>query len=218
MGLIFRWSYGVKLLSASVAVEKDHDSVPSPQLEHARTSQEESVPFLSSIDEATPESSLDTAQPSPQNSHTNQPLVSPTDIVISISPTKPSKMSSRLSCDSTHSISSEAQLSPIISHSDGHLQPNLQRPIFHSFPNVREYWMQSNSSQRNSIATSYTSLNGSVVSFAEPDIPREQSRPRRTSNSRNRSSSRWMRKTKKLFRWLVVRPALRINQFMTPPL
>jgi len=218
MGLIFRWSYGVKLLSASVAVEEDHDSIHSPHLEHGRASQEESVPFLSSIDEATPESGLDNDQPSLQNSHTNRPFVSPTDIVISISPTKPSERPSRRSSDSTHSTSSEAQVSPTIGQSDGHLQPNLQRPIFHSFPNVREYWMQSISSKRNSIATSYTSLNGSVVSFAEPDIPREHSQPRRTSHSGNRSSSRWMRKTKKFFRWLVVRPALRINQFMTPPL
>ncbi|KAH9441107.1 hypothetical protein MJO29_015482 [Puccinia striiformis f. sp. tritici] len=215
MGLIFRWSYGVKLLSASVGTEDDQQSTHNEGLEEGGTpANEESVPFLNSIDGATPKSSLEAYRPSLEHPSTDQ-LVSPTQIVPSIAPHQPTK---RPSCISFNSIvtSSEAQPSPLIDQSDDHLQVHLQRPIFHSFPNVREYWAQSISSKRNSIATSYTSYNESVVSASETDISVEHHH-RRVSHHGNKFSH-VMRKTRKLFRLLVVRPALRINQFMSPPL
>ncbi|PLW54004.1 hypothetical protein PCANC_06850 [Puccinia coronata f. sp. avenae] len=225
MGLIFRWSYGVKLLSASVGTEgeeEDDDSVRTAQLEDGSPSRDqESVPFLTSIDGVTPKASLDLPRHSPQNSSSpdQQLIPGPHEIAISISPDKPTKSASRVSLDSTDSISPEDPLSPAMDHSDSHLQAHLRRPIFHSFPNVREYWLRSISSKRNSIATSCTSYNESVTSAAEQEAPNDQEpeRPRRLSHHGNRSSP-WMRKTKKIFRWLVVRPVLRINQFMTPPL
>ncbi|WAQ92308.1 hypothetical protein PtA15_16A214 [Puccinia triticina] len=211
MGLIFRWSYGVKLLSASVGTEDDHDSVHNEDVEDGSRSHEESVPFLTSIDRPTPKSSLDLdRQPTFQHSSSDQ-LVSPTDTNHPL----PSNLRPRLSLDSIDN-SSQAQPSPIIEQSEDHLQAHLQRPIFHSFPNVREYWMQSISSKRNSIATSYTSNNESIESISEQALPEER-RPRRLSHHGTRHSRR-MKTTRKLFRWLVFRPVLRINQFMTPPL
>ncbi|POW08960.1 hypothetical protein PSHT_09346 [Puccinia striiformis] len=207
--------YGVKLLSASVGTEDDQQSTHNEGLEEGGTpANEESVPFLNSIDGATPKSSLEAYRPSLEHPSTDQ-LVSPTQIVPSIAPHQPTK---RPSCISFNSIvtSSEAQPSPLIDQSDDHLQVHLQRPIFHSFPNVREYWAQSISSKRNSIATSYTSYNESVVSASETDISVEHHH-RRVSHHGNKFSH-VMRKTRKLFRLLVVRPALRINQFMSPPL
>ncbi|KAA1067620.1 hypothetical protein PGT21_011637 [Puccinia graminis f. sp. tritici] len=214
MGLIFRWSYGVKLLSASVGAEDDHQSTHEDELEDGSLSQEEAVPFLTSIDGATPKSSLDTDRQSRKHSSSDQ-LVSPSEIVASTNIPLPQNRRYRLNSDATDD-SSQPQPSPVIEQSDDHLQAHLQRPIFHSFPNVREYWLQSLSSKRNSIATSCTSYNESVESAPESPTS-DVHRPRRLSHHGHKPRH-WLKKIRKLFKWLIVRPILMINQFMTPPL
>lgn len=247
LGLISRWSYGVKLLSASVG--NDPRRIPSSDeqsdqaIDHGlRSPDPESVPFLrsNSIDELTSQSDLDEIHHpiSTPRTHSNpyRQTTFESDLVPSRSDVDPSTNdpSSQHPPPSSSSPLTPTPASPSKPH-DPLAQPGLLRPIFHSFPNVREYWSHSISSKRNSLSTSYTiSTMASGYESIEPDpqpdhhtivahsiIPDPRPRPpsrHPVSKQIIQTIRPLMKRTKKFVRWLIVRPMLRINQFMTPPL
>ncbi|KAI8443753.1 auxin efflux carrier [Phakopsora pachyrhizi] len=97
----------------------------------------------------------------------------------------------------------------------------MGRQIFHSFPNLKAYFSHSIASSRTSMkTTSEVDVQSTVLSIgSNDDLLRCEREQAITSRSQNcRAPPEFKHKVYKLWRKIVVRPMLRISQFMTPPL